>query len=85
MLASIGAIFTILVPTLFPVAGKAYSNIGRAASLAKSNIRYRQQDREDNSFRSRNITISAVLYILATILDYGNRIAKTTSGMVLQP
>ncbi len=41
--------------------------------------------REDNSYRSQNMAISAILYILAAILDSGDRIAKPTSIMVLQP
>ena len=40
---------------------------------------------EDNSYRSKHFAISAVLNILAAILDYGDRIAKTTTRMVLQP
>ena len=35
MLASVGAIFTIVVRVLFSVAGKAVSNIGRIASPVK--------------------------------------------------
>ena len=35
MLASIGVIFTILMPIIFLVAGKAVSDIGRAASPVK--------------------------------------------------
>ena len=38
MLASIVGIFTILVPIMFPVAGKAVSDIDRAASPVKSNM-----------------------------------------------
>ena len=34
---------------------------------------------------SQNMAISAVLYILAAILDSGDMIAKSTSGMDLQP
>ena len=37
-MAAFGVVFTVLMPTLFPVAGKAFSAIGRAASPAKSNI-----------------------------------------------
>ena len=40
---------------------------------------------EDNSYRSQHLTISAVLNILAAILDSGDRIAKPTTRMVLQP
>ena len=35
MFASMGVIFTILVPIVFPVAGKAVSVIGWATSLVK--------------------------------------------------
>ena len=35
MLASLGVIFTIVVPIMFQVAGKAVSDIGRAASPVK--------------------------------------------------
>ena len=40
-------------------------------------------DREVNSYRSQHMAISAVLYILAAILDSGDQ--KATSRMVLQP
>ena len=40
---------------------------------------------EDNSYKSQHIEISAVLYIWAAILDYGDRIATSTSEMVSQP
>ena len=43
------------------------------------------QDCEDNSYRSQPLAISAVLNILAAILDSGDRIAKPTIRMVLQP
>ena len=84
ILAYIGVIFTILVPTLFPMAGKAFSDVGRAASPAKSNII------DNNIVKITPLEVkiranSAVLCSLAAILDYGNRIAKTTSGIVLQP
>ena len=35
MWASMGVIFTILVPIMFPVAGKPFSDNGRAASPVK--------------------------------------------------
>ena len=40
---------------------------------------------EDNSYRSQHLAISAVLNMLAAILDSGHRIAKPTSRMVLPP
>ena len=43
------------------------------------------QDCEDNSYRSQHLANSAVLNILAAILDSGDRITKPTSRMVLQP
>ena len=43
------------------------------------------QDCEDNSYRSQHLAISAVLNIVAAILDSGDRITKSTSIMVLQP
>ena len=46
---------------------------------------YMHQDCEDNSYRSQHLAISAVLNILAAILDSGDRIAKSTTVMVLQP
>ena len=38
MLASIGVIFTILVPIMVPVTGKSVSDIDRTASPAKSKV-----------------------------------------------
>ena len=37
------------------------------------------QDCEDNSYSSQHLAISAVLNILAAILDSGDRIAKPTN------
>ena len=67
---------------ILDLTGEATLSISETALPATGN---RHQDREDNSYRSQNMAISAVLYILAAILDSGDRIAKPTSRMVLQP
>ena len=63
--------------------GEAALSISEIAFPATGH--YRHQDREDNSYRSQIIAISAVLDTLAAILDSGDRIAIPTSRMVLQP
>ena len=69
---------------IFDFAGEAALSISETAFIVTGNI-IGNQDREDNSYRSQSIAISAVLDILAAILNSGDRIATPTSGMVLQP
>ena len=62
--------------------GEAVLPISETAFLTQH---YRHQNQEDNSYRSQNIAISAVLDMLAAILYDGDQIAKPTSRMVVQP
>ena len=62
--------------------GEAALSISETALPATGN---RHQDREDNSYRSQHMAISAVLDILAAILDSGDRIANQLQEWFCSP
>ena len=72
-----------IMVTILDFTVEAGLSISETTFPATGNIRH--QDREENSYISHNMAISAVLDILAAILDSGDRIAKPTSIIVLQP